>query len=323
MSFLNWAGGKAKVLPHIVSYVPKEIHNYYEPFLGGGSVLLYVLDEVEKGNIQVEGKFVCADINWALIQCYNAIKKHPEEVIRAYENLGSAFDKCPEKSECKKRSSICLCKECFYHAARTCFNVYCRAGVDLPIEIASHFLFLNATCYRGLYRESKSGIMNSCFWTTRTIVLKSQEIREAARLFRKYRVTFVHADFRTFLEQHCESLEDSCCKSFIFLDPPYIPLKHTSLISNEYHRDGFNDDDTKTLVKWMCEHRDEYWISMCNHYTEPLIDLCNKNDANYTWPICKQYDVRRSMKYCGESSVANEVIVSNVTEDSPLALASQ
>lgn len=310
MSFLNWAGGKSKLLGHLSPHIPKEMHDYYEPFLGGGSVLLYVLDQVEAGNIVVHGRFVCADINKALIVCYKAIKQSPEKVIHAYENMCEAYEACPDKLECKKKSSICLCKECYYFAIRAMFNAYLKAYKDdMMVEIAAQFLFLNATCYRGLYRESKNGVMNSCYWTSRTIVLKSTEIREASRLFKKYNVQFFDCSYKDFLENCVRVVDEVEHPHFIFFDPPYIPLKQTNLISNEYNKEGFDDDDTIAIVDWMNAHKTDMNIVFCNHHTEPLLELCNRDGE---WPVCKKIDVRRNMKYAGASVVAQEVIVSNV-----------
>ena len=314
MSFLTWAGGKSKVMHHIVDHVPKTMRNYYEPFVGGASILLYVLQQVEAGTIEVRGEFVCADINMPLILCYVAVKEKTEAVICSYKTLCETYEHCCEKSQCRRDQGICLCKECYYFAIRMAFNAMHQLAkasasadpCDYMVEIASHFLFLNATCYRGLYRESKSGLMNSCYWTRRSIIRRDEEIREAGRLFAKYDVQFRCSDFREFLQADVATFDPL---DFVMLDPPYVPARESSHVSDDYSQQGFGEDDTNDLVQWMRQDGNRVMFTYCNHH-------CKRLEAQLKhMPVYKTFQVRRSMRYSGKADVAHEMLVSSVLSD--------
>jgi DNA adenine methylase len=318
-NFLAWAGGKSQVMKHIAPHIPSYMRNYYEPFLGGGSVLLYILDKLEKGVLTIDGSIICADINQSLILTFDTIKTHAERVIQQYEDMCCVFEDCVSEDQCKKHYCTCLCKECYYHAIRTKFNAYCKRFLHSQgakfettkihttarIDITAQFLFLNTTCYRGLYRESKAGVMNSCFWTKRPIKPKSQPIREAATLFRKYNVQFFACTYEDFFR---DCVIQPCNMSdFMIIDPPYIPQSHGDHISAVYHKDGFGDHDTENVIEWINDNAKKLSITYCNHATEEILAMCMD-----LWPVIKTYDVRRCLKYSGTANIASELLVSNV-----------
>lgn len=325
MNFLAWAGGKKMVIKHISPHIPKYIRNYYEPFLGGGSILLHVLDQAAKGEIEIDGTITCADINKSLILCFDAIKRAPDRVIQAYEDLCYAFEECISEELCKKHYCACICKECYYLAVRTLFNAFCKKhlhnnintqnvfvsnafnNIHLTsrIEIAAQFLFLNATCYRGLYRESKAGIMNSCFWTKRPLTVKSDQIRYAGKLFRQFDVQFVACSYNSFFNTYVT--RPSSMSDFIVIDPPYIPASETDNISSVYNKDGFDDDDTEHVIEWINDNSQKLSITYCNHASEEILAMCMD-----LWPVIKTYDVRRCLKYSGTADIASELLISNV-----------
>ena len=323
-NFLAWAGGKSQVLKHLAPHIPRYMRNYYEPFLGGGSVLLYILDQASKGNTVIDGGVTCADINKSLILTFDTIKNHTERVIQQYEDLCYVFENCDSEDMCKKHYAGCVCKECYYHAIRTDFNARCkrhlatnatldstnmsRIHVMARVTIAAQFLFLNATCYRGLYRESKAGLMNSCFWTKRPLKMKSQPIREAGVLFRDFDVQFVACSYKCFFEQHIASPANKT--DFVLIDPPYIPQSHGDNISAVYHKDGFGEDDTETVIEWINDHAQTLSITYCNHASEEIIAMCIDH-----WPVIKTYDVRRCLKYSGVADIAAELLITNVVTE--------
>lgn len=321
-NFLAWAGGKSHVLKYIAPHIPRYIRNYYEPFLGGGSVLLYVLGQAQKGDIIIDGTILCADINRALILTFDTIKAFTERVIQQYEDICDVFQDCVEEEFCKKHYSGCVCRECFYHSIRTSFNCYCQKHLQAKtldasdiskmhattrINIAAQFLFLNATCYRGLYRESKSGLMNSCFWTKRPLKPKSQQIRDAAALLRRFDVRFIACGYEHFLKD-CMT-QPMNLTDFVLLDPPYIPQSEGDNISEVYNKDGFGDQDTESVIEWINDHADRISITYCNHASEEILAMCMD-----IWPVVKTYDVRRCLKYSGAADVASELLVSNVND---------
>jgi DNA adenine methylase len=314
MSFLQWAGGKAKSMQYITPYIPKKIHNYYEPFLGGGSVLLHILSKADAGEISLTGRVVAADINMPIVLCYQAVKEDPEGVVAALERLCAAYDACPTSDTCKKHYCVCGCQECMYYAARALFNIYKNAPIIPEIETAATFLFLNATCYRGLYRESKAGAFNTCYWTSRPLFPKSDRILEAGRLFQKYDVTFecrTYSDFwLTYLDTKQLSMHD-----LVYIDPPFIktpvPAKR-SKHDKEGTVDAFEQSDAKWLYEWVQAQRKEngapnvLWSTYSGASpTEALNDSMIQHTA---------FTAHRSMMYKGTTKVV-EYIVSNIPED--------
>lgn len=325
MSFLQWAGGKVKTIGQIAPYIPKRIENYYEPFLGGGSVLIHILQQADMGEISLIGKVVAADINEPLIKCYQAIKDDPEGVIDVFERLCGAYEACPHASTCKKHYCVCCCQECMYHAIRTCFNIYKNAPIVPETEMAGQFLFLNATCYRGLYRESKAGAFNTCYWTSRPIFPKSDRITIAARLFQKYDVQFVTCSYKHFWDTYLyENLHsDDLC----YIDPPYVKdkpekVKEKSERKSKTTNENDNDfEDIGTYGKFLTV--DAVWIKewilkRCAHNdTDPMILYSTYGvPANEIalWPFVHSFSAHRSMMYKG-SSCMNECIITNVSRD--------
>jgi len=304
-SFLQWAGGKQKQLHRIAPHIPNAITTYYEPFLGGGSVLLYILAKADKGEITL-GSAVCGDINRGLIICYEEVKNHCEEVISLYENLCYTFNQIrKDRKECETQRnihSICLCKECYYKSIRNLYNTALMVPCMMSRAwIASMFLFLNHTYYRGLYKESRDGFMNSYFWCPKEIVVKSHIIREASRLFCKYNVTFVATHWKQFLTNHEQKL---CSSDLIFMDPPYAQLRSTDTISDSYHCNGFGIAETNQCIQWV-KQNPQLCIIYCNHATDDI----QREFEHHESFILKYEDVRRNMKYTGKASYAQEVIV--------------
>jgi DNA adenine methylase len=94
LTLLKWVGGKGKLLQNMNNLFPKNIDNYYELFVGGGSVLLYVLENIKNKNILLNGNVYAYDINTNLINFYKQIQSNPEELYKNVENLINEFNKC-------------------------------------------------------------------------------------------------------------------------------------------------------------------------------------------------------------------------------------
>lgn len=304
MSFLQWAGGKVKSLPQISPFIPKEISNYYEPFLGGGSVLLHVLQKADAGDVCVRGKLVAGDINQPLVQCFQAIKDNGDAVVEALERLCGAYEACPPASACKKHYCVCCCQECMYHAIRTCFNIYKSAPIVPEVELAAHFLFLNATCYRGLYRESKAGAFNTCYWSSRPLFPKSDRILEASRLFRKFDVHFVACSFQTFWDVYLsKGLTDH---DFCYVDPPFVKEKGKVVDKKTHKEESFSVTDADWVREWVLKH--------CNHTSKGnvMYNTYGSVAESFTWPHVHLFSAHRSMMYKGSTQMTECVITSYI-----------
>jgi len=92
--FLKWVGGKTQIIREVIAMFPKEINNYHEPFLGGGSVLLAFLSQLKNGNIKLTGKIYASDINSNLIGLFKNIQTNPDGIIAEVKKLTDEFEKC-------------------------------------------------------------------------------------------------------------------------------------------------------------------------------------------------------------------------------------
>ena len=226
--FVKWAGGKSSLITQITKYFPLELKNnqiekYVEPFVGGGAVLIDIL---QKYDIKQAYAF---DINKDLINCYNVIKYKVEDLI--------------QKLEKKEKEFLALCideRQKYFYDIRTKYNSY-FLNAELDAERASEFIFLNRTCFNGLYRVNKSGKFNVPFGKYKnSTICDSRNLRNLSILFKN--TIFKYGDYK-----ESESLIDE--NTFVYFDPPYRPLSVTSGFTS-YTKEDFNDENQKELAKY-------------------------------------------------------------------------
>ena len=234
---LKWVGGKSQILEEVLSRFPKEINNYHEIFLGGGSVLLGLLSLIEEDKIKLSGDIYAYDINKHLINLYNIIKDYPSELYQTIQAILNDYNTCAVENGNKKPityEDAKTSKESYYYWIRNEFN---RVGIN-PLYSAGALVFLNKTCFRGLYREGPSGF-NVPFGNYKNPeVINLEHLNEVSRLIQK--VNFIHMDFEKSMLNVGEG-------DFVYLDPPYAPENKTSFV--KYSGEGFNEDKHKTLFK--------------------------------------------------------------------------
>ena len=195
--FVKWAGGKRGLLKQILPFIPKEFNSYYEPFVGGGALFFELFS---KGLLQNK-KVVISDINSELINSYNIIKNKPLELIYILK-------------EYKKNHT----KE-FYYKIRELDRK--DNYINLPdIEKASRFIYLNKTCFNGLYRVNKKGFFNTPIGSYKNPNIADEEtILNASEALQNVIIK----------EQSFEKvLETAQKEDFVYFDPPYYPLNETS-----------------------------------------------------------------------------------------------
>lgn len=192
--FLKWVGGKTQIIHHILSRFPTDLHgNYHEPFLGGGSVLFAFLDQCNQGAIRHHGSVFASDLNPHLIAVYRAIQSDPLAFMDSMEALVTLFEQSP------------LNLEEFYYHVREEFN-----RQPDPVR----FLFLNKTCFRGIYREGPRGNLNVPYGHYRNpCILDRDHIMEISALIQ--RVTFEVQSFE-------HAMQRAAPGDFVYLDPPYV-----------------------------------------------------------------------------------------------------
>lgn len=192
---IKWTGSKRKQSEVIVSYFPKQIKTYYEPFVGGGSVMFQLLNS----NIEVE-EYVCSDFNKDLIVLWNTIKNSPEKLITKYKGMWDELNK-DEDLERKKQ---------YYNEVRERYNMNHQP---------EDFLFISRTCVNGLIRYNRNGKFNSSFHITRKGINPNtleKIINQWSSKLKEKNVQFIHQDY-----SEIKTLDGD----YLYLDPPYAGTK--------------------------------------------------------------------------------------------------
>ncbi len=240
--FLKWVGGKTQILDEVLGLFPKNIVNYHEPFLGGGSVLLGLLSAVKAGTIKVTGAIYASDVNSNLIALYKTIQSNPNELIKEVKALKKEFESCKTLGEDEKanrkaatREEALSSQEAYYYWIRSRFNAL-KGDARITPAASAMLLFMNKTCFRGVYREGPNGFNVPYGNYKNPAILDEDHIKSVSALIQK--VIFTCASFT-------ESLKKPAAGDFVYLDPPYAPETDTSFTS--YTADGFTEIDHKAL----------------------------------------------------------------------------
>lgn len=242
--FLKWAGGKTQLINEIEKSLPNEItkskFTYIEPFVGSGAVLFWMLNKFP--NLD---KAVINDINKDLINTYNIIASQPKELISILQILQNEFHSLENKQEEKKE---------YYYKKRELYNT----RKEEKISQAALFIFLNRTCFNGLYRVNKNNNYNVPMGSyKKPTICDKQNIIAVSNALQK--VEILCGDYET-------TLDKASSNSFFYFDPPYKPLSETSSF-NSYAKGEFNDNEQIRLRnfcskiekqghKWMLSNSD-------------------------------------------------------------------
>lgn len=224
--FLKWCGGKSKVIPQIQRYFPSAIEagkitRYIEPFLGGGSMLLYIL----KTYPSIE-EVIVNDINSDLIGLWEIVKNRVDDLIYALSRI--EFDYLEYNEEENKRNFYDTIKQSFNHQRSIDPNY------SYSLDCAVQFLFLNKTGFNGLYRVNQNGKFNVPYGKyIKPRICDPENLRTVSKLLNDRMVQFVCGSY-----ERLEKLMN--ITSFTYFDPPYRPLSSSSNFTS-YARSGFND----------------------------------------------------------------------------------
>lgn len=292
--FIKWVGGKTQLLESILDIFPKNMENYHEIFLGGGSVLLAILSLQRDGIIQIKKKVFAYDINPILIQLYQHIQKNVEEVythfqhfMKVYDGLkGTTIDRKPANEKDALTS-----KESYYYWLRATFNKKDKQ----TIESSALFLFLNKTCFRGMYREGSNGFNVPYGHYKKTPqILSLEEFKSIQELIQP--VIFKCCDFK-------ESLKNVGKNDFVYLDPPYAPENSTSFVN--YVADGFDLDTHTTLFEHVKGLKGVQFVT-----SNANVPLVRNAFQEYS---CIEIEARRAIHSKNPSKKTIEVFIHNLS----------
>lgn len=298
--FLKWVGGKTQILELVLRQFPKHMYNYHEPFVGGGSVLLGLLSR--KKDIVVHGTIYASDANEHLIALYKNIQSQSKVllVIEELEGLlalaalalttgnGTVNRACTTQEE-----AIASSPESFYYWVRQEFN---RIMDKTSVATSARLLFLNKTCFRGLYREGPKGFNVPYGNYKNPSVFHKDHLLSVSKLIRD--VVFTHCPFEDALR-----FETMTPADFVYLDPPYVPKNKGSFLT--YNVDGFNQAQHTKLFA-LCKAATPIKLLMSNA-DEPFIH----DNFSHTIFNTTVFSCRRAINSRRPDSVVKEVLVKN------------
>jgi len=246
--FVKWVGGKSQLLLQLEKQLPRELqHNeftYIEPFVGGGAMLFFMLQKYS--NIK---RVIINDINRNLTEAYKTIKNEPESLVNRLKNIEKEYLSIKDYESQKD----------FYLIMRKQFNEANLSNIDKTALL----LFLNRTCFNGLYRENSKGFFNVPFGRyTNPTICNEEVIYADSEILNRCNVEILNGDY-----QQTADVIDPIGFNFFYFDPPYRPLSTTSSF-NSYVKEGFNDEsqrelanfcrrlNTKMNVRWMLSNSD-------------------------------------------------------------------
>ena len=227
--FLKWAGGKGQLIKEIEKYYPFEnatVTKYAEPFVGGGAVLFDILDKYDLQDVYI------SDTNAELINAYVIVRDDIDSLIELLSKYQSEY--VPLETEERKA---------YYLAKRERFNFLCSSGKQSDnTEKAALMIFLNKTCFNGLYRVNKKGLFNVPMGSYKNpLICDERNLRAVSEKLQN--VTIVCGDYK----DAADFIDD---KTFVYFDPPYRPLTETSSFTS-YTENQFNDKDQIELAEFV------------------------------------------------------------------------
>ncbi len=243
---LKWVGGKRQLLSEIIPLIPSDCSTYIEPFIGGGAVLFELQPK----------KAIINDYNSELINVYNIIKEFPEELI--------------QELKLHKDSNT---SEHFYYVRGHDRNDEVFKKMT-PVQKAARIIYLNKTCYNGLYRVNLSGQFNSPYGKYKNPnIVNEQVIRAMSKYFNDNNIIIKNGDFK-------EALKGVRKGAFVYLDPPYMPISSSSSFTG-YTDAGFNED-MQISLKEVCDKLNAKGVKF----------LQSNSDCEFIRELYKDYNIK-------------------------------
>lgn len=273
--FVKWAGGKTQLLDQFRKHYPPNFNDYFEPFVGSGAVFFYI-----KQNFDPESCMI-SDNNLDLINLYKTVKENVNELIEKLRQYKSEHHKDPEN---------------YYYDQRNLFNT-----TNDTFEKSSLFIYLNKTCFNGLYRVNSKGEFNVPFGKYKNpSIVQEKKLLKASELLKD--VIIKHMDFENIIQYAKKG-------DFVYFDPPYYPLNQTSSFTS-YHKKGFLKPEQKRLA-YVFKELDKVgcFLMESNSDTNLIHDLYEEYEEDGLLHYVKAKRMINS-KASGRGAI-NEVVIKN------------
>jgi len=267
--FVKWAGGKRQLLPILSQHIPKNFDTYFEPFLGGGAVLFHLISK----NSQL--KCFVSDLNSTLILSYVTIRDKVGELIMSLEEHSENYFKNPEA---------------YYYQVR-------GNNPKNQIDQVSRLVFLNKTCFNGLYRVNSKGKFNVPIgkYVNPNIVNK-ENLQILSHVLQSKGISIKCEDFTTALRKAHEG-------DFVYLDPPYQPVSSTANFTS-YTNDNFDYKDQERLfVEFKKLDSKGCKIMLSNSKSQEVIDLFSEYSKNIIEINTNRFINSNSKKRTGHTEI--------------------
>lgn len=292
---LKWVGGKSQILDKLFVEFPTTMNNYYEPFLGGGSVLLALLTYAKHGLVTINGTVHAFDLNEPLIHLYRNIQSNPSGLYAKVVEFIEEFDMCGTGEINRSPSSIEEAKvnrENYYYWIRKEYNKL-SASEKNSINGSAMLLFLNKTCFRGVFRVGPNGFNVPYGHYNNPEIINKQHLDTIHNLIQG--VVFECGDFS-------KSLASLSPGDFVYADPPYAPEAANSFVG--YTENGFGIDKHMELFNKLKDMKVKFLLSNSD------VELVRNNfpDGKFT---TKSVLCKRSINSKNPESKTKEVIIKN------------
>jgi DNA adenine methylase len=295
---LKWVGGKTQIIDKLIADFPIEINNYREAFLGGGSVLLTLLSYVKSGIIKIHGNIYAYDLNEPLIYIYKNIQTHHTELYDTLQTIIMDFKECGDGAINRVPTNLeqaKIAKENYYYWIRSEYNKLCLNDKK-GILGSAMFIFLNKTCFRGVFRVGPKGFNVPYGHYNNLEIINKEHLEEIHNLIQN--VVFECRDFNN-------SLSIVEPNDFVYLDPPYAPETNTSFVG--YTENGFNIESHNNLFKLIHILTDTNKKIMLSNAD---VSLVRENFTNEKYTILSIL-CKRSINSKNPDAKAKEVIIKN------------
>ena len=264
--FIKWAGGKRQIIKELTDSLPKNYNRYFEPFIGGGALFFAV---------RPKNAYI-SDINPELINLYNTVKNNTHSLIkdlRRYKNTETEFYKIRNLDRTPDYKNL------------------------TNIEKAGRFIYLNKTCYNGLYRTNSKGQFNAPYgFYKNPNIIDEQNLKICSELLKETEIGL--SDFSN-IENKIKT------RDFVYFDPPYIPINKTSSFT-KYYKDDFNTG-SQIKLKELCDrlNKKNIYFMLSNSYNETALNLYKE------YNIKKINAIRAINCKADKRGTINELIITN------------